>query len=56
MKLKDIMEHDIKLLLQQISDVLITTGGFLINPGLYSGEMGLVLFFARYARYIQNDG
>jgi len=25
------------------------------NPGLYSGEMGLVLFFYRYSRFSQND-
>ena len=41
--------------LQQISDVLLINGGFLSNQGLYSGETGLVLFFARYARYTQNE-
>jgi len=49
------MKEDIKLTVRQISDVLLMNGGFLSNPGLYTGEMGLVLFFARYARYTQND-
>ena len=44
-----------KHVLQQISDVLLMNGGFLSNPGLYSGDMGLVLFFTRYARYAKND-
>ena len=44
-----------ELILRQISDVLLVNGGFLSSPGLYTGEMGLVLFFARYARYTQND-
>jgi len=43
-----------KEILQQISDVLLINGGFLSSPGLYFGEMGLVLFFTRYARYTQN--
>lgn len=30
-------------------------GGFLDNTGLYRGEMGLVVFFLRYARYTQNE-
>jgi len=34
---------------------LMINGGFLDNPGLYTGETGLVLFFTRYARYTQND-
>ncbi len=48
-------EQDIKSHLQQISDILLINGGFLCNPGLYSGEMGLVLFFSHYSRYTQND-
>ncbi len=48
-------EPEIKLYFQQISDILLINGGFLSNPGLYSGEMGLVLFFSHYARYTQND-
>ena len=48
-------EQEIKLILRQIADVLLINGGFLNNPGLYTGEMGLVLFFARYARFTQND-
>ena len=30
-------------------------GGFLSNPGLYTGEMGLILFFTHYARFTQNE-
>jgi len=51
------MEHkedNINEILQQISDILLINGGFLYSPGLYDGEMGLVLFFTRYARYTQN--
>jgi len=48
-------KYEIELILQQISDVLLINGGFLSDPGLYTGEMGLVLFFSRYARYTQND-
>ena len=40
--------------LQRISNILLINGGFLSDPGLYSGEMGLVLFFFRYARFTQN--
>lgn len=52
------MKHnvlEIQSILQQISDVLLINGGFLSSPGLYTGDMGPVLFFARYARYTQND-
>ena len=52
MKQKTIDAHNI---IQQISDVLLMNGGFLNNPGLYKGEMGLVLFFTRYARFTKND-
>lgn len=48
-------ESNIQSVLQQISDVLMMNGGFLSNPGLYTGDMGIVLFFARYARYTQNS-
>ena len=48
-------EQYIKAILQQISDILIINGGFLSNPGLFTGEMGLVLFFAHYAHYTKND-
>ena len=40
--------------LQRISNTLLINGGYLSNIGLSSGEMGLVLFFYRYARLIQN--
>ena len=51
----DNYKQNIQTILQQISDVLLINGGFLNNQGLYSGEMGLVLFFTRYTRYSQND-
>jgi hypothetical protein len=41
--------------LHRISNILLINGGYLANPGLYSGEMGLVLFFYRYARLTQNE-
>jgi len=37
--------------LQRISNILLINGGFLSNPGLYTGETGLVLFFFHYANY-----
>ena len=45
----------IKSYLQRISNILMINGGFPDNPGLYTGEMGIVLFFSRYARFIQNE-
>ena len=48
-------KNEIKVILQEISDVLLMNGGFLSNPGLYTGEMGLVLFFSKYARYTKNN-
>ena len=52
------MEHNkqhIQSYLQRISDILLINGGFLDNPGLYAGEMGLALFFSRYARFTKNE-
>ena len=43
-----------KSYLQRISNILMLNGGFLDNPGLYTGDMGLVLFFFRYARTTKN--
>ena len=48
-------EKEKKSYLQRIAHILMLNGGFLDNPGLFSGEMGIVLFFARYARFTQND-
>ena len=48
-------EQLVKSYLQRISNILLINGGYLGNPGLYSGEMGLVLFFFRYARFIENE-
>jgi hypothetical protein len=48
-------EPDAQSILRKISDVLLINGGFLSNPGLYDGEMGLVLFFARYVHYTKNE-
>jgi len=48
-------EQQIKTVLQRISNILLINGGFLNNLGLFTGEMGLVLFFFRYARFNQNS-
>ena len=48
-------ELSFKSILQRIANILLINGGFSDNPGLYTGEMGLVLFFFRYARYTQNN-
>ena len=44
-----------KSYLQRISNTLMINGSFLDNCGLYTGEMGIVLFFSRYARFIKNE-
>jgi hypothetical protein len=41
--------------LHRIAHTLLINGGYLPNLGLYSGEMGIVLFFYRYARFTQNE-
>ena len=41
--------------LQRITDVLIANGCFLGNPGLYTGEMGLALFFCHYGNFTENE-
>lgn len=48
-------DYSIKRYLQRISNILLLNGGFFNNSGLYTGEMGLVLFFFRYARFTQNE-
>jgi len=47
-------EQFIKSYLQRITDTLMINGGFLDNPGLFTGEMGLVLFFFRNAHLSRN--
>jgi len=49
------MEKNIHPIIRKIADVLMLQAGFLENPGLFSGEMGLVLFFSRFARLTRND-
>lgn len=34
---------------------MLLNGGFLENLGLYTGEMGLILFFFIYSRYMNNE-
>ena len=46
--------QQLELYLQRISNILLINGSFLDNPGLYTGEMGLTLFFFRYARFSKN--
>jgi len=41
--------------LRRIADFLVINGGFLDNPGLYTGEMGLALFFFHYADFMKNE-
>ena len=48
-------EQEIQSILRHVANILLINGGFLNNPGLYTGEMGLVLFFTRYARFTHND-
>jgi len=48
-------EQSTKSYLHRIADILLINGGFLNNPGLFAGEMGLVLFFFRYGRYTGNE-
>ena len=40
--------------LQRIANILLINGGFLKNPGLYTGEMGLALFFYYYAKHTED--
>ena len=51
----ELKEKQLQFYLQKISNYLLINGGFLDNPGLYSGEMGLVLFFFRYADFTNNE-
>ena len=44
-------EQEIKSYLLRISNILLINGGLLGNPGLYTGDMGIVLFFYLYARF-----
>ena len=48
-------EQKHKLYLQRISNILLLNGGFMDNIGLFTGEMGIVLFFFRYSRISQNE-
>ena len=48
-------KQQIKSYLQQIADILMKKGGILDNPGLYTGDMGLALFFFHYAVFIEKE-
>ena len=48
-------EQQTESYLQRISDILLINGGFLDSPGLYTGEMGLVLFFSNYYFFTKNE-
>jgi len=50
----ELTEQQRNTYLRRISHILLINGGFMDNPGLYTGEMGLALFFFRYAHYTQN--
>jgi lantibiotic modifying enzyme len=51
LKLKQFSKDE---LLQRIANYLIINGSFTSSLGLYHGKMGIVLFFAHYARYTGN--
>ena len=48
------LEVRIKNLLQRISNFLLLNAGFIENPGLLHGKMGIAIFFYNYSRYSQN--
>ena len=48
------LEVRIKNLLQRISNFLLLNAGFIENPGLLNGKIGIAIFFYNYARYNQN--
>ena len=48
------MGDENEILLQQVADHLIIQSSGLSDLGLYHGKMGIVLFFAHYARYTKN--
>jgi hypothetical protein len=43
-----------KAYLQRISNILMINGWFLDDSGLFSGEMGIALFFLNYASFKKN--
>lgn len=49
------MGDENEILLQQVADHLIIQSSGLSDLGLYHGKMGIVLFFAHYARYTKNQ-
>ena len=48
-------EQQIKSHLQRISSILLINGGFLDNPGLYTGETGLAVFFFWHGFKTEHD-
>ena len=48
-------KHQIDAYLRRVSNILLFNGGFLSDLGLYTGEMGLALFFSVYSRYTKNE-
>ena len=48
-------KQNTQLTLQKISNILMINGGFSENPGLYSGETGIALFFFHYGHFAQNE-
>ena len=51
----ELTEQQIKEYLERIANILMLNGGFMDSPGLYSGEMGVALFFFHYADFTQNE-
>lgn len=48
------MEEKI-IVLKRIANHLIINSSFIDNLGLYNGKMGIILFFAHYARFVNNS-
>jgi hypothetical protein len=42
-------------LLEKIVKYLMLSAGFVENPGIEAGKVGLVVFFYRYAQYADNE-
>lgn len=49
------MKDKIDKELKQIANHLMINSSFLSNLGLFHGKMGIILFFAHYARYTKNS-
>lgn len=53
--MEETINHEKELMLQRIANHLIISTCNFPEAGLYHGKMGIVLFFAHYARYTRNS-